>query len=113
MLKPRALRRFCTEMKRLYCTMGRTERIVPPRPAISAPKVNCCPWCGEIGLSMVLNEKFGKILLVMIPSSALGPEIPRKARHSTRFFDAVLRASSDERSNEYVIPTRLKEWRRG
>ena len=37
---------------------------------------------------MVLKEKFGKILLVMIPFSALGPEIPRKARNSNKFLDA-------------------------
>ena len=87
-------------MNRLYCTMGRIERIVPPSPANSAPTVNCFPRCGEIGLSMVFMEKLGKILLVMIPSSALGPEIPRNARNSNRFLDAVLSASSEERSNE-------------
>src|ERR1700691_2082391 len=100
MLKPSALRRFCTGMNRLYCTMGRTDRMVPPKPATSAPRVNCWPWCGDIGLSMVLNEKLGKILLVIIPSSALGPEIPRKARNSNRFFDAELTAASEDRSNE-------------
>src|SRR5580700_9016593 len=108
-----ALRRFCTGMNFLYCTMGRIDFTVPPSPASSAPTVNWCPWCGEIGLSMVLKEKLGKILLVMIPSSALGPEIPRKARNSNRFLDAVLSASSEDRSNEYVTPTRLKERRSG
>jgi hypothetical protein len=43
-LKPNALRRFWTGMNRLYCTIGRMERIVPPMPANSAPNVNCCPW---------------------------------------------------------------------
>src|ERR1700691_874670 len=100
MLKPNALRRFCIGINRLYSTIGRMERIVPPNPANSAPTVNCCPWWGEIGLSMVLKEKLGNILLVMMPSSALGPEMPRKARNSNRFFDAELIAASEDRSKE-------------
>src|SRR4029077_17038757 len=100
--KPNAFRPFCTGRNFLYCTIGRIDRTVPPSPASSAPTVNWCLWWGEIGLSMVLKEKLGKILLVMIPFSALGPEIPRKARNSNRFFDAVLSASNEERSNEYV-----------
>jgi len=49
---------------------------------------------------MVLKEKLGKILLVIIPSRAFGPEMPRNAMNSNRFFDALLSASSEERSNE-------------
>src|ERR1700691_6418030 len=100
-------------MNFLYSTMGRIERTVPPTPANSAPSVSACPLCGEIGLSMVLKEKLGKILLVTIPISAFGPEIPRKAKNSNKFFEAELRASSEERSNEYVMPTRLNERRSG
>jgi hypothetical protein len=37
--------------------MGRNDRTVPPRPAISPPKNTLVPFLGEIGLSMVLNEK--------------------------------------------------------
>ena len=44
-------------------------------------------------LSSVLNEKLGKILLVMIPFTAFGPEIPRNAMKSNRVFDAVLRGN--------------------
>jgi uncharacterized cysteine cluster protein YcgN (CxxCxxCC family) len=87
-------------MNFLYSTIGRIERTVPPSPASSAPTVKLCPWCGEIGLSIVLNEKLGKILLVMIPCNAFGPEIPRNARNSNRFLDAELNASSEDRSNE-------------
>jgi hypothetical protein len=43
------------------------------------PIVIWCPWCGEIPLSRVLNEKLGKILLVTIPFTAFGPEMPRNA----------------------------------
>jgi hypothetical protein len=53
-----------------------------------------------MGLSTVLKEKFGNILLVMIPSKALGPEMPRKARNSNRFLEAELKASSEDRSKE-------------
>src|SRR3984957_202776 len=91
--------------------MGRTELTVPPRPAISAPAVNCRPLCGEICESIVLVEKLGKILLVMIPCKALGPEMPRNWMNSNRLLEAVLNASSDVRSNEYVMPTRLNERR--
>ena len=41
-------------------------------------------------LSSVLNEKLGKILLVMIPFTAFGPEMPRNAMKSNSVFDAVL-----------------------
>ncbi len=64
-------------------------------------------------LSRVLNEKLGKILLVMIPFTAFGPEMPRKAMKSNRFFEAVLSGSSVERSSVYDMPRRLKDRRKG
>ena len=64
-------------------------------------------------LSSVLNEKFGKILLVMIPFTAFGPEIPRNAMKSNSVFDAVLNGNRVVRTNEYVMPTRLNERRSG
>jgi len=48
----------------------------------------------------VLNEKLGKILLVMIPFTAFGPEIPRKAMKSKRLLDAVLSGIRVDRSSE-------------
>src|ERR1700689_1009442 len=113
MLKPSALRRFCTGMNFLYCTIGRTEWTVPPIPANHNPSVIWCPLCGEMPLSRVLNEKLGKILLVTIPFTAFGPEMPRKAMKSNRFSDAVLNGSSVDRSSVYDIPKRLKERRKG
>src|SRR5580765_7397823 len=112
-VNPMALRPFCTGMNRLYCAIGRIDRTVPPRPANSAPSVSECPRWGEIPLSNVLNEKFGNILLVMIPFTAFGPEIPRNAMKSNNVFEAVLRGIRVDRSNEYVIPTRLNERRSG
>src|SRR5436190_22044732 len=112
-VNPTAFRPFCTGTKRLYWTIGRMDRTVPPRPANSAPSVNWCPRWGEMPLSSVLNEKFGKILLVMIPFTAFGPEIPRNAMKSNSVFDAVLNGNRVVRSNEYVMPTRLNERRSG
>src|SRR6266700_2360129 len=97
---PIVFRRLLTGMNLLYCTIGRIDRTVPPSPASSAPSVSCCPLCGEIPLSSVLNEKFGKILLVIIPLTAFGPEIPRNAMKSKRHLDAVLRAIKLDRSSE-------------
>ena len=73
-------------------------RRVPPTPF---PAVNWCPWCGEIPLSSVLNEKFGKILLVMIPFTAFGPEMPRNAMKSNSALRrrAQRQAASSGRTN--------------
>ena len=49
---------------------------------------------------MVLNEKLGRTLLVMMPSSELGPLIPRKARSVNNIFDALLSATMEDRSKE-------------
>ncbi len=49
---------------------------------------------------MVLNEKLGRILLVMMPSSELGPLIPRNARSVNNIFEASLTATMEDRSNE-------------
>src|SRR5262249_15583590 len=100
-LKPSAfLALACIGMNCLYWMIGRNERTVPPKPANSAPNVIWWPWWGEIPLSRVLKEKFGKILLVIIPLTAFGPEIPRNAMKSNRVFEAVLKGSSVERSRE-------------
>ena len=58
------------------------------------------PRLGEIGLSIVLKEKLGRILLVMIPSREFGPLIPRNARSVNKIFDASLTATMDELSKE-------------
>src|ERR1041385_6886661 len=97
-------------LKCLYWTMGRTERTVPPKPAISPPKNTLVPLFGEIALLSVLKEKLGTTLLVMIPSKELGPLMPRNARSVNRIFEASLTATMEERSKEYVRPTRLNEW---
>src|SRR6266704_1868355 len=60
-------RRFCMGMKCLYCTIGRTTRTVPPSPEISPPRYKLVPVFGKYGLSTVLNEKLGRILLVTMP----------------------------------------------
>ncbi len=88
-------------MKCLYSIIGRNERTVPPNPAISPPKNKLVPLFGEYAASTVLIEKLGRTLLVMIPFSEFGPLIPRKAKKLNRFFDAVLTATMEERSNEY------------
>src|SRR4029077_14351514 len=112
-LNATVLRCFCMGKNCLYCTMGRIDRTVPPSPANSAPTVICLPLFGYRPLSKVLNEKFGKILLVRIPDSALGPEMPRNARNSNRLLDAVLSAIRDDRSSEQVMPKRVNERCRG
>jgi hypothetical protein len=43
----------------------------------------------------------------MIPFTALGPEMPRKAMKSKRLFEAVLRGINVERSREYVMEADL------
>src|SRR5207253_11498562 len=99
-LQPIALRGFCIGMNCLYCTMGRSDFTVPPMPLISPPRKRLCPVLGAYGLSIELNEKLGTILLVMIPVSEFGPEIPRKARFWKRILDASLTATSEDRSSE-------------
>src|ERR1700746_3968733 len=54
-------------------------------------------------------EKLGRILLVMMPLSAFGPEIPRNAKFVNSALDASLSAIEEELSKEYVMPTRLSE----
>ena len=51
-------------------------------PAISLAKYKLCPLCGRWGLSILLYEKLGTILLVRIPFSAFGPWIPRNSSAS-------------------------------
>ena len=44
----------------------------------------------------MLLEKLGTILLVMMPSSELGPLIPRNARKSNNIFEALVSATMEE-----------------
>src|SRR5205807_47571 len=97
-LNPMVFRRFCMGMKCLYCTIGRTTRTVPPSPEISPPRYKLVPVFGKYGLSTVLNEKLGRILLVTMPEREFGPEMPRKARFVNRILEASLTAITDERS---------------
>ena len=95
------LRPFCIGLEVLVLN-DRAHR--PHRPAqpgnFPAQKHAGPTLCGEIGLSMVLNEKLGRTLLVMMPSSELGPLIPRKARSVNNIFDALLSATMEDRSKE-------------
>ena len=89
---------FCIGMKCLYWMIGRTDRTVPPSPAISPPIYKLVPPFGKYALSSVLNEKLGRSLLVMMPEREFGPEIPRKARFVNKVLEASLTAITDERS---------------
>ena len=62
---------------------------------------------------MVFQVNEGNNLLVTTPCKAFGPETLRNAICSNSDCEAELKVVTEEVSNEYVSPTRLKERRSG
>src|SRR3954468_3450151 len=98
-------------MNCFHSMTGLTAATFPPRPETSPPRYKLCPVCGCCGLSIVLVLKLGINLLVITPFKESGPDTLRKLSCWKYNREKSLKTSMEERSIEYVRPTRLNERR--
>ena len=95
-----ALRRFCTGNE-LFVLHDRTYRLDGPAQTRElAADEELFATVRLVGGIQRVDREAGDDLLVMMPVSAFGPEMPRNARFVNRALDASLSAIIEESSKE-------------